>query len=171
MGALSFEPLPPGQVDPDCPGSRHGAHDSAYTHFGCRCAPARAAYARYRKHLAAGLRGDQRRIHATGTRRRLRGLAAVGHSLLAIARDCAVDEETLRLIRIGESRQVTPRVADAVRAGYDRLWSIPGPSTRSIELARRNGWPPPMWWDDDHIEDPRARSPRLRRNQEEPRAG
>lgn len=173
---VAFELLPPEQVDDTCPGELHGGHESAYTHFGCRCPSAREAYSRYRKHLAAGLRGDQRPIPAVGTRRRLQSLAAVGYSLVLIAKDCDINEEALRLIRIGTTRMVTPRVADAVRGSYDRLWDVLGPSKHSMALARRNGWPPPMWWHDDLIDNPRARGPEKAKLvhpewQEERRAG
>jgi hypothetical protein len=172
---VTFELLPPGQVEDTCPGELHGAHESAYTHFECRCAPARLAYGRYRKHLAAGLRGDQRPIHAIGTRRRLEALAAVGYSLSVIATHCGLNEDTLRLVRNGTTKAVRPRVAAAVRDAYDRFWDVPGPSAHQVRLARRKGWPPPMWWHDDHIDNPRARGPEraklVAQYQEDHRAG
>lgn len=170
-----FELLPPELVDPSCPGELHGEHDSAYSHFGCRCEPARLAYSRYRKHLAAGLRGDQKPIHAIGTRRRLEALAAVGYSLRMIAGHCGLNEDTLRLVRNGTTKAVTPRVAALVSGAYELFWNIPGPSVQQVRLARRKGWPPPMWWDDDHIDNPRVRGPEraklIRQYQEERRAG
>jgi hypothetical protein len=165
---VTFELLPPEQVEDTCPGELHGGHESAYTHFRCRCEPARLAYARYRKHLAAGLRGDQRPVRALGTRRRLQALAAVGYSLCGIARFCELNEDTLRLVRNGTTKAVRPRVEQAVRRAYDHFWDIPGPSAHQVRLARRKGWPPPMWWHDDLIDNPRVRAPE---QQEEQRAG
>jgi hypothetical protein len=156
---IMFMPLPPEQVDPACPGVVHGAHESAYTHHGCRCWPAKRAYSRYRKLHAAGLRGHQRPIPAAGTRRRLQALAAIGWTLPPIAAEAGVDEDTLWLIRTGKTQAVRPRVAEAVAAVYDRRWDEPGPSTRSIAHARRLRWPPPMWWDDDVIDNPRPCGP------------
>jgi hypothetical protein len=161
---VMFMPLPPEQVDPACPGVVHGAHDSAYTHHGCRCWPAKRAYSRYRKELAAGLRGGQRPIPAAGTRRRLQALAAVGWTLPLIAADIAahgapVNDSTLWLIRSSQHDMVRPRIAEAVAASYDRLWDQPGPSSRTVANARRMQWPPPMWWDDDVIDNPKPCGP------------
>lgn len=54
-------------------------------------------------------------------------------------------------------------VAERVRTLYDQIWNVPPPSGTQYErsaskrartLANRNGWPPPLAWDDDEIDDP-----------------
>lgn len=50
---------------------------------------------------------------------------------------------------------VTAHTAAAVAAVYDELWSIhgTGPGSRALRgRAEREGWPPPMAWDD--VDDP-----------------
>jgi hypothetical protein len=62
--------------------------------------------------------------------------------------------------------QVTKATAAAVVALYDELWnatptagsaSLAGGITRAKKVAQGYGWPPPMAWDDDTIDDPAAR--------------
>jgi hypothetical protein len=161
-------PLPPERVDPACGSGMHAADQLAYIWYGCRCAPARAAYVRYRKFLA--LRGGASRVPALGTMRRLRALARMGHGFTAVAREQGLATETLRKITLGVTRTVTVRVERQVIDFYDRFWDVDG-ETRAAdpfarrwartlkERAREAGWPPPMWWDDDRIDCPTARGP------------
>ena len=44
----------------------------------------------------------------------------------------------------------------AVTRVYDELWDTPGPSEAGRRRSRARGCPPPMAWDDDTIDDPRA---------------
>lgn len=105
-------------------------------------------------------------IDATGTRRRLRALIAIGHSRIALAdRLCIIPTNLNRIIRTGRVHATTAR---AVAALYDELWDTP-PDESTPEAARRasrarkeaaaRGWPPPLAWDDDQIDDPAAAPP------------
>jgi transcriptional regulator with XRE-family HTH domain len=103
-------------------------------------------------------------VDAAGTRRRLRALVAVGWSGRALAARLAM--EPAHLSRILRDRPtVSGATARRVRELYDELWDQPPPqSTRGERIsaaksrahAVRRGWPPPLAWDDDTIEQPEA---------------
>jgi len=102
-------------------------------------------------------------IDATGTRRRLRALAATGWPVTQIHRNiniCVV--ETLQEARFAE--HVTARLARAVRDFY--IWAsigtaedhgiAPWLAKRGRGYATRDGWEGPGAWDEDTIDDPEA---------------
>lgn len=99
-----------------------------------------------------------------GVQRRLQALAAVGHTMDAIAQAAGVHFERLaRISRAAEPpARVTPRVARAVAAAYEQLQATaPAPgreTTRRRTLSEQRGWLPPHVWDDidDGTEDPLA---------------
>lgn len=98
-------------------------------------------------------------VDATGARRRLQALAAVGWPSRAIAdRLGHRDHTTVLDVRSGATTTVRRRTATAVAAAYDALAMTPGPSERARRHAARQGWLPPLAWDDDLIDDP-AHSP------------
>ena len=101
---------------------------------------------------------------ATGTRRRLQALVAVGHAFAVIGRRLGMPSPTLQHIAHGR-RPVVQRTTEAkVRALYDELWDAPAPTggypgsvaQKARRLAVKHGWVPPMAWDDDEIDDPAA---------------
>lgn len=106
-------------------------------------------------------------VDATGSARRLRALIAVGWSGSKLA-----DRLGMTVANFWTAlgyEQVTARRARAVRALYDELWDLPPvevdhrsrqSASRARNMAARNGWPPPMAWDDEHIDDRTARSQR-----------
>jgi hypothetical protein len=107
---------------------------------------------------------DGARVDATGTRRRLRALCAAGWSGPALAERLGMEPSGLYLTLTSRAL-VRAATARAVRALYDELWDEPPPQgTRSERIsaakarghAARMGWPPPMAWDDDAIDDPAA---------------
>lgn len=107
---------------------------------------------------AADTRGDAY-TDAAGTRRRLQALAAVGHTSRALAHRLGYANHTTVLdIQNGATRTVRRRAADAVARLYDDLWDVDGGSTRTRRHAQRQGWAPPLAWDDDTIGDPAAQS-------------
>lgn len=108
--------------------------------------------------------GDRNRVDATGTRRRLQALAALGWSHAALADRMGVERRNLpRLLR--EDRTVLMATARRVGRVYDELcWSFPPADTprqkqsvtRAKTNAARRGWAPPLSWDEDTIDDPAA---------------
>lgn len=104
---------------------------------------------------------DGARIDATGTRRRLQALVAVGWTGSAIMRH--LGKAPTNFYFLIQQQTVEVATARAVRALYERLWNTTPPTATqrqrgAIVKARRcaaeRGWPPPMAWDDTTIDDP-----------------
>jgi hypothetical protein len=107
------------------------------------------------------------RIDATGTRRRIQALVAIGWTINAVAtelgRDVASVRHTLR------RNSVNTATATAVCDLYKRLWNTrPDESTQARrqaatnarDMARSKGWRPAMAWDDiDADPDPNPTPP------------
>lgn len=91
-------------------------------------------------------------VGATGTTRRLQALAAMGHGLTEVRTITGLPLMTLSVLRSGSVDGTSPRNHTAVAAAFDRLAMRPGPSTRARLQATREGWAPPLAWDD--IDDP-----------------
>ncbi|SLJ40984.1 Uncharacterised protein [Mycobacteroides abscessus subsp. abscessus] len=101
--------------------------------------------------MAAGAR-----IDATGTRRRVLALAAIGWSQQHLSIRLGIDVGGLSKVATGSTKQVTVGRAREVDALYRQLQEVPGPSDVARRVAVRNGWPPPVAWCDDEIDDPNA---------------
>lgn len=108
--------------------------------------------------LAAGARVD-----ATGTRRRLQALVAIGYSQSRLAQRLGLLPTNFPTLLARDG--VTARTAREVVALYDELWNTPQYGTdhrsrisanRARRMAAKRGWPPPMAWDDDTIDAPDA---------------
>lgn len=97
-------------------------------------------------------------VDATGTRRRLQALVAIGWPQSRLGQRLGVDPSNMNAL-LTRSR-VTAATARAVAALYDELWDTPAPQSPGATRARRHaaarGWPPPLAWDDDTIDDPEA---------------
>jgi hypothetical protein len=102
---------------------------------------------------------------AWGTTRRLQALASRGWSAQAIQAATGIPGRQVTAA-ISDRRDVMPGLDRQVAAAYERLWNRPPPqaTSRDQELARvarvhagRNGWAPPMAWDDDQIDLPAGR--------------
>lgn len=103
---------------------------------------------------------DGARVDATGTRRRIQALVAIGWTLAELSRRLGIRRSNMRLHRSGQ-QHITERTRRDVAALYEELWDKPpaGPSgDRMRAWAASLGWVPPMAWDDDRIDDPRARA-------------
>lgn len=137
-----------------------------YRKRGCRCDACREANTRaqniYRLRL---LHGEQITVDATGSRRRLQALVALGWPIHLEDR---LSPHARRLTYSGQ-RTVHADTAAAVRALYDELSMTPGPSSRSRQRAARKGWPVPLAWSDDSIDDPNARPADWRRSDDQRR--
>jgi hypothetical protein len=105
-------------------------------------------------------------VDATGTRRRLQALVVAGWSERALADAAWLPPTRLRLIASGARPEVTAATARRVVRLYNELWDqAPAQRTRgeriSAAMARAfaaaHGWAPAMAWDDETIDDPRAR--------------
>lgn len=92
------------------------------------------------------------KVAAVGTKRRLEALAYMGWSLRHVAGRLGVTVQAVSQYRTRS--MVYADTARAIRDLYDELWDQQGPSVRTRGWARREGWLPPLAWDD--MDDPDA---------------
>src|ERR1043165_532981 len=141
---------------------RHG------THAGYYCIPCRdpercpaeldctAAAARYERHrVYAREKGVMRRLDACGTRRRIYALRAIGWTDALIA-DAAGLPSPFAVSQACTRRFVSRATATGIAAAYSALSDRRGRSVRNVKRAERLGWPPPIAWDYEPLDDPTA---------------
>lgn len=104
-----------------------------------------------------------RPVDATGTRRRLQALVAVGWPQTQLANRLGMTPTNFgRMLAVHD--EVIARTARAVIALYDELWDQE-PTTskssraRALNYAAARNWLPPMAWDDDTIDLPTPPKP------------
>ncbi|RSS59847.1 hypothetical protein [Streptomyces sp. WAC01280] len=105
---------------------------------------------------------ELRPIDATGTRRRLQALVAIGFPFLRLGEHLPIHPNQVHYVASG--RRVQVKTARAVAALYDQLWNQnpadygirPATSLKVKRYAASKGWAPPAAWDDDTIDDPTA---------------
>jgi DNA-binding CsgD family transcriptional regulator len=122
------------------------------------CAPCLAASAADRRHRAAYdyLTGGQKMtIDATGTRRRIQALVRIGWPLSELADRLGVSLQNVYAYT--KRDRVWRSTATKITAIYDELSMTPGPSSSASKRAQSKGWAPPLAYDDDTIDDPKAR--------------
>lgn len=99
-------------------------------------------------------------VDASGTKRRIQALAALGWSARALALRCGRSQNEFTRI-LNQDRRVLASTARLVRDLYDELWDQPAPTgslgerisaSRALTMAARNGWPRPQAWDDDLLD-------------------
>lgn len=135
-------------MSPDDP--RHGTIAGYIAHGRTRtptCDPCRRAKMRYEK---ARLVTGPRKVSALGTQRRLQALRALGWSLDDIAVACGyTGGGAFRYLL--KSDTVTRATAAKVAAVYEQL-ALTTPTSHRAPFCRRHaarqGWPPPLAWDD-----------------------
>ncbi|MFD9950552.1 hypothetical protein ACFWYW_57510 [Nonomuraea sp. NPDC059023] len=102
-------------------------------------------------------------VGAMGTRRRIQALAALGYSLTEQARRLGRTVNNFHAV-LGKPK-VFAGTARAVRDLYELLSMTPAPPSHGAKLARsmadRNGWLPPLAWDD--IDDPNEKPKGVRK--------
>lgn len=91
------------------------------------------------------------RIAAT---RKMQALACMGHPVAAIA-EFGSSRSSLEKIRCRPCRYLAPGVGEVIDRAWAALWHTPGGSHSAMAAAKRNGWAPPLAWDD--IDDPAER--------------
>ncbi|MTE20241.1 hypothetical protein F0L17_14210 [Streptomyces sp. TRM43335] len=97
-----------------------------------------------------------RDVDATGTRRRIQALVAIGHPMAHIAREVGVGVDAIGRIARGAKTAVRATTADTVAVVYRRMSRRPGASKRARTIAARHGWHSPLAWDAATIDDPTA---------------
>lgn len=134
----------------------------------CRCPDCREANRTWQRNryrlISYGQWTGRDWVPAAGTQRRLQALAWNGWSWGLLAARLGCTRQTLR-VRVHRPGQVKTATATAVAALYDDLWDQPPPERTPHERhhadlarqhARKQGWAPPLAWDDDTIDDPAA---------------
>jgi AraC-like DNA-binding protein len=100
-------------------------------------------------------RAPTSRVDATGTRRRLHALIAIGWPVELLA--AQLDRRPSSLVRSMTGESVTARTAQEIATLYERLWNDRPPRTTSEQRAAADaarahaaaqGWLPPLAWDD-----------------------
>lgn len=136
-----------------CPATRHDTASAAHNHR-CTCPDARDALYRLRKMRRAD-RSPHQTVDATGTRRRIQALQAIGWSHREIAARLGINERnTKRFTTVARVATHTHRRVDLV---YRLLQGTPGPSATARRRAGGRGYPPPLLWEGCDIDDPAAR--------------
>ena len=145
--------------------SPHGTGDR-YVNGRCRCRACRTAATRDRKvrRLVTRDQADPLTVSAVGSRRRLQALMTLGWSLPRLEQEAGARPWLFRQI-VKRSRRVHRDKAALISSLYDELWNREPATETQLEahsvsytktIARRNGYAPPMAWDDDTIDDPKA---------------
>jgi len=112
--------------------------------------------------LALTVEGMQRKVlPVTGSARRLQALVAIGWPFTTLATYIGLNPRGI--CRINYQPYIFQSTADAIVKAYGQLKdqkpedhgvSLVG-AQKSRALARRRGWPDPVWWEDyGHIDDP-----------------
>lgn len=108
---------------------------------------------------------DHQHVIAVGSVRRLQALVAFGYPRSHLARRLGITPSNATRLFDDSTSHVLARTADAVEKLFAELQLTPGPSNRARNEGRLRGWPPPLAWDEDTIDDPAAapdRAPRAR---------
>jgi transcriptional regulator with XRE-family HTH domain len=102
-------------------------------------------------------RGYGVRVDSTGSLRRLRALHALGWTQTAIARHIGWTVQNLNRYFISEPDAINRSTAVAITVLFNELQLTPGPSERARRHAKKQGWLPPLAWDEDEIDNPAAK--------------
>lgn len=97
-------------------------------------------------------------VDSTGTVRRLRALAAIGHTSSAIAAASGCSPKALPTITKQRRHRVRVAMAIKIKAAYEELSISPASPTPASErtrtIASQHGWQPPHAWQGLDIDDP-----------------
>jgi lambda repressor-like predicted transcriptional regulator len=103
-------------------------------------------------------------VDSTGTRRRMGALMTQGWSVRHIQARAGIGDHTL-FAALHKQGPCLASTRDAVKVVYEQLWDKEPPATTPYQRAaatkrkrdaERNGYAPPMAWDDETIDDPAA---------------
>jgi DNA-binding CsgD family transcriptional regulator len=106
--------------------------------------------------VPVGVRVSLGDVPAFGATRRVRALYALGHLNWQIAEVAGVSRDTVCALAAASWPTIKVAADDGIRAAYNELSMRTGTSWKTRRLAERNGWAPPLAWDDDTIDAPCA---------------
>jgi transcriptional regulator with XRE-family HTH domain len=93
-------------------------------------------------------------LPAVGTQRRIRALMAIGWTQADLAREFGFSGQKIVSDLLNRRQSVLSETAFRVAEVFNRLQMTPGPSEQLRKRAMGWGWPVPLWWDEDTIDDP-----------------
>lgn len=136
---------------------RHGTR-MGYRDDGCKCDACKRAVALERNLylLRRAAAGRPLSVDKTGSVRRLQALMVMGWPRRELARLCGYQGDAFALILNGKRSRLMLDTHQRIVDLYDRLSMQHGPSNSSRIRATKKGWAPPLAWDDDTIDDPKA---------------
>lgn len=145
------------------PDHRHGETANCYCTHRCRCDDCRAGRARQQRRVyrAKAYGTYEAPIPAIGMQRRMQALIANGWSLAAMGQRLGVSRQVMRTVF--ERTRTNRATHEVIAALYDDMWDMKPPATtprekqtiaRNKAWAKREGWLPPLAWDDDAIDIP-----------------
>lgn len=109
----------------------------------------------YRKKVY--LNGGNLMVDATGIRRRLSALTAIGYDFRMIGDKLGMDRSHLGNLNNKRKQKVYPETADKIKTIYEELSMLPPPDNwlteRTARQARQRGCVGPLAWDDETIDD------------------
>lgn len=121
----------------------------------CKCGPCTDRARRYENWRS---RQGPLLVPSVGTVRRIRALNRLGWSSYALS--ARLGKAPCWVAGLARRNQVSRKTAAAVRRLYDELsMTVPPRSASSVRArnyAARMGWPPPLAWNDEHIDMPDA---------------
>lgn len=97
------------------------------------------------------------KVPALGAARRLQALYAMGHLVHEVAAECGMSRDMVWGVSSGRWVTMDRKRFDAVCRAYEKLSMISGESWKARHVAQKNGWAPPLAWDEGALDDPDAR--------------
>lgn len=109
-------------------------------------------------------------VNATPAARRIQALCALGYSINGQSQRLNYSKQNMYSLITGEKPFITSAIDQKIRAHYAELSMLLPPTrdrfqraaiTKAKKMARSNGWPPPLAWDniDDPDEKPKGMKP------------
>jgi hypothetical protein len=142
-----------GRINPLCEATYHGTN-TARTRGKCICPHAREAHRLYQKRMREG-RLAPVLLDATGTRRRVQGMWALGHPSTTIIKASGGKLDRQQVVRFCQQKRITPGHRDLIAEAYRKLIVCPGTSVRTRDRALAAGYALPVQWG-ANIDDPAA---------------
>jgi len=97
-------------------------------------------------------------IDSLGSRRRLRALTAIGWDGERLANMLGLSRNQVNAITSGRQPKITVAHARTIADLFNRLQMTPGPSAKARRVAQLKGWPLPLQWDEDDMDNPKAKA-------------
>ncbi|MGW0245519.1 hypothetical protein ACWDYH_02655 [Nocardia goodfellowii] len=122
---------------------------------------------------------DNALVPALGAQRRIQALVSNGYPIAHLARELEIWPGSSVMSALtgrpnttsgGTGETISAAKERAIKALFDRLQMVPGPSDRARAFGRSHGWPLPFEWDEDTIDRPDATPARARWNPASARA-